>query len=287
MSNIIRLQDILPLDELRNEGKVLLIRHYHERLTEMSELNLIEEYQSFQNKKAFLDCRYIVSFLGGVKNSGIFYGLYEVEDRYTKEKLPKYSKEIEKFCIKQNPSRDFFLKLERLEKFDIFKKRLVINWHVPRGWYNTYGEVHDKEVMKILPNNYVDDFPGLMNIMVPYKSLKKIIENPESHSVWYESLTRLQAIYLILDKNSGNKYIGTTYGEYGLWQRWENYIKGDGTGNNKELKALKEKDPEFCYNFQFSILEVLSKTANQKYCTEKESIWKEKLGSKAFGLNRN
>jgi len=287
MGKIIKLQDILPLDELRKKGKVLLIRHHHEKLAEMNEMNLIEEYQSFQSKKAFFDCKYIVSFLGGEKNSAVFYGLYEVKDRLAKEHLPNYSKEIEKYCNKQNPSKDIYLKLERIEKYDIFTDRLVINWFVPRGWYNTYGEVQDKEVMKILPNNFVDDFPGLMNIMVSYKKLKKIIENPQSHSVWFESLTRLQAIYLILDKKSGNKYVGTTYGENGLWQRWESYIKGDGTGNNKELKVLKGKDPEFYLNFQFSILEVLSKTANQKYCTEKESIWKEKLGSKAFGLNRN
>lgn len=284
---IIRLQDILPLDQLQKKGKVLLIRHHHENLAEMNEMNLIEEYQSFQRKKAFFDCKYIVSFLGGEKNSAVFYGLYKVMDRLTKENLPNYSNELKKYYRNQNRSKEIFLKLEKIEQYDIFADRLVINWLVPRGWYNTYGKVQDKEVIKILPSNFVDDFPGLMSIMISYKNLKKIIENPQSHSVWFESLTRLQAIYLILDKKSGNKYIGTTYGKNGLWQRWKSYIKGDGTGNNKELKALKEKDPKFYINFQFSILEVLSKTANQKYCTEKESIWKEKLGSKAFGLNRN
>jgi len=126
-----------------------------------------------------------------------------------------------------------------------------------------------------------------MNIKLNYDELKKIIENPESHSEWLDSLTRLQAIYLILNKNTGYQYIGTTYGENGLWQRWETYTKGDHTGGNKEFINLKKDDSEFYKNFQFSILEVLSKTANQKYCTEKESNWKEKLGSRAFGLNKN
>lgn len=287
MENRILLQDILPLDDLNKQGKVLLLRHYHEKIKEMKENNLIEEYQSFQNKRAFFGCKYIVSFIAGEKNSGIFYGVFEVVGRLEKEKLPKYSKQLENYCNNQDSNKDIFLHLERVEKFDIYKNRLVINWFVPRGWYNTYGKVKDKEVIKILPNNFVNDFPGLMNIMVSYQDLKKIIGNPDSHSFWFESLTRLQAVYLILDKKSGNKYIGTTYGENGLWQRWETYIKGDGTGNNKELKVLKENDKDFYLNFQFSILEVLSKTADQKYCTQKESIWKEKLGSKAFGLNRN
>jgi len=133
----------------------------------------------------------------------------------------------------------------------------------------------------------VKDFPGLMNIKLSFQELTKIIENPESYYEWFDSLTKLQAIYLILNKKTGYQYIGTTYGENGLWQRWGNYIKGDHTGGNKEFIKLKNEDSEFYKNLQFSILEVLSKTANQKYCTEKESNWKEKLGSRAFGLNKN
>ena len=92
---------------------------------------------------------------------------------------------------------------------------------------------------------------------------------------------------MILDTNTGSQYIGTTYGEQGLWQRWESYVKGDGTGGNKELKTLKDKNSKFYQNLQFSILEVLSRTADQKYCTTKESVWKEKLGTRAHGLNKN
>jgi hypothetical protein len=100
-------------------------------------------------------------------------------------------------------------------------------------------------------------------------------------------LTRLQAVYLILDKATGYQYIGTTYGLNGLWQRWRNYVLSNGTGGNKELKRLSKKNPEFYKNLQFSILEVLSKTATVKECINIESNWKQKLGSRAFGLNIN
>lgn len=63
----------------------------------------------------------------------------------------------------------------------------------------------------------------------------------------------------------------TTYGEKGLWHRWTSYVKEDDTRNSIELKALKEKEPKFYLNFQFSILELLSKTPEQKYCTKKKS----------------
>ena len=287
MNEKLVLQDLLPLDELKKHGNVLLVRHYHEKLNEMDEKNLIEEYQSYQTRKAFRNCKYLVCFLSGERNTGVFYGIYEVVEIKEKDKLPKPSAGIKEFWEMQGPEECFFLELQRINKFDKYKNRLIIDWMVPRGWYNTFGEVIDKLVNKVLPNNFVKDFPGLMNIMVDFAELKKIIKNPDSHSHWYDSLTRLQAIYLIFDKNSGYQYIGTTYGEKGLWQRWETYVSGDGTGGNKNLVALKEKNHEFYKSFQFSILEVLSKTSGKEYCIQKETIWKKKLGSRAYGLNCN
>lgn len=283
----IYLQDILPLEQLRKDGKVLLIRHYHEKLEEMKQKYLIEEYQSFQSKPAFVDSKYVVSFLGAEKNSAIFYGIFEIKEILKNNELPIYSKELSKYCNPQDKSKDFFIKLKRLTAFDKYCNRIIIDWVVPRGWYNTYGEVKNKSLIKILPDNYLKDFPGLMNVILDYYELETIIENPQSNEDWFNSLTRLQAIYLIVDKKSGLQYIGTTYGENGLWQRWESYVKGDRTGGNKEFTNLKEKNPVFYKEFQFSILEVLSKTADQKYCSEKESLWKKKLGTRAHGLNKN
>ena len=289
MTQKIYLQDIIPLDDLKKEGNVLLIRHSHDHLDEMNKNNLIDEYQSYQSQPAFLKCKYIVVFLGAEKNTGIFYGIFEVFGILQKNELPECTSAIKKYFNTFNPSTDFYLQLKRIEKFDKFKDRLIIDWMVPRGWYNNYGEVIDKEVRKLLPENFVRDFPGLMGVKLNFNELKKIIENPESHSDWYDSLTRLQAVYLILYGKGGaphSQYVGTTYGEKGLWQRWESYVKTNGTGGNVELIKLKNEDPHF-YNFiQFSILEVLSRTATQEYCTVKESIWKEKLGTRK-GLNRN
>ncbi|MBK3518477.1 GIY-YIG nuclease family protein, partial [Carboxylicivirga marina] len=191
------------------------------------------------------------------------------------------------YCKPQSPENDIFLVLEKMDEYSKFDNRIIIDWIVPRGWYNTYGKVMSKEVVKILPYNFVDEFPGLMKIKISAQELKTIINNPQAHSKWYESLTRLQAVYMILDKKSGNQYIGTTYGQNGLWQRWESYAKGNFTGGNKELIQLKEKDVNFHSNLQYSILEVLSKNASQKECVDAESLWKEKLGTRTFGLNKN
>ncbi|MBN2893297.1 MAG: GIY-YIG nuclease family protein [Bacteroidales bacterium] len=288
MTDKIYLQDILPLEKLNEEGTVILVRHYHEKLNEMIKLELIEEYQSYQRKNsAFRDCKLIISFLAEPNNHAKLFGVYRNLGIKENLNLPKYSKLLEKYCVPQNIDNDLFMELKKVHEFEKFENRIIIDWIVPRGWYNTYGQVKNKEVVKILPYNFVDEFPGLMRIKLSAQELKTIINNPQTHSKWYESLTRLQAVYMILDKKTGNQYIGTTYGQNGLWQRWENYAKGDFTGGNKELIDLKEKDNNFHDNFQYSILEVLSKNASQKECVDAESLWKEKLGTRTFGLNKN
>ncbi len=288
MTNKIYLQDILPLDKLSEKGKVIMVRHYHESLNEMLQKKLIEEYQSFQRKSsAFRECKIIVSFLAEPNNQAKLYGVYRNLGIKENLNLPKYSTSLKKYCNSQNVDNDLFMMLEKMNEFGKFENRLIIDWVVPRGWYNTYGKVKDKEVVKILPYNFVDEFPGLMKIKINAQELKTIINNPQAHAKWYESLTRLQAVYMILDKKTGNQYIGTTYGQNGLWQRWESYAKENFTGGNKELIELKEIDRNFHDNFQYSILEVLSKNASQKECVDAESLWKEKLGTRTFGLNKN
>jgi hypothetical protein len=286
-NQLILLQDILPLDDLKKEGQVILVRHYGPNLKEMVRMNLVEEYQSFQRMPAFRRAKYLVSFLAEPNNQAKLFGIFHIDEIQEKEKLPPYSIELSRYCDPQNRDTDFYMKLSKDQRFTKYERRLIINWVVPRGWYNTYGEVKNKPVVKITPRNFVDEFPGLMKINISYSDLKTIIENPESHSKWYESLTKLQAVYLIMDNISGNQYVGTTYGQDGLWQRWESYVKSGFTGGNKKLERLKQSDPNFFRGFQYSILEVLPRNANQADCTSAESLWKEKLGTRAFGLNMN
>ena len=283
----IYLQDILPLDKLSQTGKVLLIRHYHKDLDEMLSMGLIEEYQSFQRQRSFREATYLISFLGKEKNTAQLYGVYKIKGLLEKNDLPNYSDGLVPYCKPPDKSVDFQLQLEELPEFAKFKNRLIIDWVVPRGWYNTYGRDQNKPVIRILPYRFVSEFPGLMNIKISFSELKAIVETPDSHEEWYNSLTRLQAVYLILNTKSGEQYVGTTFGKNGLWQRWESYVSSGGTGGNKRLIKLKDSDPEYTQHLQFSILEVLTRTADKSYCIHKESLWKEKLGSRAFGLNEN
>lgn len=54
---------------------------------------------------------------------------------------------------------------------------------------------------------------------------------------------------------------------------------------NKTLKELIEANPRHSQNFQFSILMLLPRTITADEAIKKEKLFKNKLGTNAFGLN--
>ena len=58
-------------------------------------------------------------------------------------------------------------------------------------------------------------------------------------------------------------------------------------GGNKRLKELIAADPDYCNNFQYSILEVFPIKRDKHEVLEYEQLYKKKLCSIQFGLNDN
>ena len=56
---------------------------------------------------------------------------------------------------------------------------------------------------------------------------------------------------------------------------------------NKRLKEILVNNPDYVYNFRFSILMLLPKTITRDEAIEKELLYKKKLGTNSFGLNLN
>ena len=54
---------------------------------------------------------------------------------------------------------------------------------------------------------------------------------------WQAALSSISGVYLILDTKTGKTYVGSAYGEGGIWQRWSCYAE-TGHGRNVELIAL-------------------------------------------------
>ena len=288
MTERVFLEDIIPIAELQRTGRVLLVRHQHDRLNEMVKHDgLIEEYQSHQNASKFRNCRFIISFIATERKLCYLFGVFRVDSIIEPESRPSCSANLEDFSPPSDS--DFYLQTTRLNEYNKYKNRLVIDWMISQPWCHGVTNTISKEVVRMMPFNYVKDFPGLENIVLSYNDLKSIVENPDSHIEWYNTLRNLQAVYLIVYKNEEiyQHYVGTTWGKDGLWNRWSSYAKGDWTVDNVGITELKKQDPKFTENLQFSILEAMPKSTKQEAATETETLWKIKLGSKEIGLNRN
>ncbi|WP_303905967.1 GIY-YIG nuclease family protein [Thiohalomonas denitrificans] len=90
----------------------------------------------------------------------------------------------------------------------------------------------------------------------------------------------VNGIYLLAHPSNGKLYVGSAYGDSGLWGRWESYLD-NGHGGNVMLRQLGKAD------YQVSVLEVASSTTSLNDVIELENRWKEKLLTRIHGLNRN
>ena len=129
-------------------------------------------------------------------------------------------------------------------------------------------------------------FPGYENIDLSFAELDTLIRNDRTD--WKVALASVKGVYLISDKNTDKQYVGAAYGDMGTWQRWHNYVD-TGHGGNVELqKLVRENGIEYCRkHFQFALLEYRPDYTSDDVVRKREQWWKNVLGTRESGLNRN
>ena len=143
-------------------------------------------------------------------------------------------------------------------------------------------------ISEILKSCYTgEEFCGYENINHNFRLLESIYKTNKSD--WKTALTCVKGVYLITDKSNGKRYVGSAYGDTGIWSRWECYID-TGHGGNNELKCLiDEKGLQYAReNFSFALLEHRSMRTDDKKIIERENYWKELLQTRgSTGYNKN
>ncbi len=122
-------------------------------------------------------------------------------------------------------------------------------------------------------------------IEISFSELEVLVSNDRPD--WKTALEHVKGVYLITDTSAPHLYyIGSAYGDQGIWSRWSRYIK-TGHGENVELKELV-KDLDYCRShFRFALLEYLPAYTEDAMVIERETHWKQVLLSREYGLNRN
>ncbi len=127
----------------------------------------------------------------------------------------------------------------------------------------------------------IHDESNLVERMPPWNKLVlKWVEIQTLPTSCQVTISQWRGIYLIVDRASGKSYVGSAHGDENILARWSSY--GDtGHGGNIDLK---DRDPTM---FQFSILERVSPDLPADEVIRVEATWKERLGTREFGLNKN
>ena len=106
---------------------------------------------------------------------------------------------------------------------------------------------------------------------------------------WRQPLELAKGVYLITDTSTDRRYVGSAYGDVGLWARWSSYVI-TGHGGNVRLRALMPYN-RLDYaraHFRFALLEHFTFRIPDQTVIGRESYWKEILRTRGpSGLNDN
>lgn len=165
--------------------------------------------------------------------------------------------------------------LELTEDLVPFRFSLSVQWlGATVGWVRWA----DRNVFEILPLPVAEpirtDMPNWDKLDLTWGELKNL-----PHS-WQARLREWGSIYCIFDTAIKQIYVGAAYGRDNLLGRWLNYAKRGHGGN----KLLRERDPK---HFRFSILQLVSPTAEPSEVQKLEASWKRRLHTREYGLNEN
>lgn len=264
-------------------SKVKLIRHAltDKGFRDCYEQNMVLEYTRRQKQKFSKGYDYWCVFISGKGTLAKLWACYKVGDSIpdTLDIIPQGFPHPEWF----NGEYAYY-DLEHIDLLRDYEGRLTIDWGNSTRMWHQRGTTE-----KLIISIQADEkkvFSGFENLILTYDELKEIILNPTVYESWHTALSSVNAIYLIVDRETGKQYVGSAYGKNGLLGRWSCYVHSLH-GHNKLMKELICNCPERYHHFQFSILQILPKTTTDDEVIQTESLYKKKLLSISFGLNNN
>jgi hypothetical protein len=272
--------ELLQLRHLDMNARIKMVRHQDQRydLYTLMTSGHIETYQACQSSTIF-ECDYVVSFFGLPRSKARFLGVYRVNGR---SKVANIHLPME-YPIQESPNK-YFYHLSKVSGFEDFEERIIIDWGgSTRSWHQWLSE---KEVVEILPRGYTRPFPGYLDFILDQQELVRIMQYPEANREWHTNLSAVAGVYLIVQESTGAQYVGSAYGPQGILGRWKNYAI-NGHGDNIRLRELVAAQPGIYREFRYSILRTLPKSLTAQEVIGFETFYKDKLGTRAHGLNAN
>lgn len=231
-----------------------------------------EAYQATQaiGDAAHLRASYWASFVSMPGRETLFVGMYSAQlvGLLPEDRIHPITGGIE-------PAGGCHLyQLELKPELSEYAGRLWIEWGDGyRAWIQR-GDRIQKPVLELRRNLGEDPFPGFQSLIL---NLSEVDAIP---STWRAALAATRGVYLLTCPRTKEQYVGSASGVDGFLGRWREYA-ATGHGGNVELRS---RDPS---DYQVSILETVGTGATVNDIIAVEVRWKDKLQSRAMGLNRN
>lgn len=274
---MITFNDVLRLAGV-DPGHVRLARHQDSRIRGRSIYTvwksrggpeLLEEYQAVQAREVFEIGGFVASFVvtPAPRNDTLFIGLYAVRG------VGKCEVGQRDPISGADVSGYYRYELARDSRLDEYKGRLAVDWGLGTRKWVQLAFRQPKPVIAICDQ---DDppFPGFSQICVQVERV------PDLPLTWQDRLREVKGIYVLVDRATGQQYVGSAKGEDSLWGRFSDYAR-TGDGGNVELKNRKGAQ------YQIGVLQVVDTSFPDHRIEEIEGWWKRKLMSREHGLNRN
>lgn len=271
-----------------NPKEVYLVRHKDTRIAQsllrsrgsspyelwLTQRNKFETYQQLQGGDCFRKRDWIASFVATPWNETLFVGLYR------KQGCGKLPVELRVCPVSGKPVSDdncVYYDLVLNERLLEWSGKLTIEWGDGfRAWIQNADskESGDKKIVEIRKEVQESPFPG-------YREFRheNIAEIQSVLPSWQVALRNCKGIYLLTCKDHGEPYVGKADGDCGFWGRFITYAT-TVHGGNEGMKQHK------CSGYTVTILEAIA-TPTLDELDLLESLWKDKLGSRKWGLNEN
>ncbi|QRF67896.1 GIY-YIG nuclease family protein [Ponticoccus alexandrii] len=292
-----RFQDLLDLHDIPHGDVALCLHKPRDPVARRALAILVEErrdlleaYQSTHSSGAEATVRarsYFASFLMQTPGEVVFIAAYRREvgrvlgeqdwlgDPLRREMLERVGGHIAppEARAETRLGRTLF-HLERIDAFVECEKRLVLRDPGGRN-YIRLAETTPLDVIELRRSARLSPpVPEWSDLALTRAELEILPRD------WATTLRNWRGVYLIVDETDGARYVGSAYGAENLLGRWRSHVAGEvGV-----TVALRRRSPA---RFRFSILELVSPTAQDVDVIACEASWKTRLDTLRFGLNEN
>lgn len=272
---VLTFNDLLALGGI-DPTWVRLVRHQDRRLPDgrlhevwRTDRPSFEAYQGTQARDVFPFGATLASFIVTEARKTVFVGMYLVDGVGT---CPPGATDA---LIKIDVAGQFQYDLRPLDLLSDYRDKLAIEWGPGARVWVQHAAKQPKPVIEIA-EQYEPKFPG-------FRSFTRLIDDvPTLPSGWQQVLRSVKGVYLLVDVETGQQYVGSAKGADSLLGRWIDYAT-DGHGGNLGLKEVGRSGRR---TYQVSVLEVVDENTPDETIEQAESFWKSKLLSREFGLNR-